>query len=98
MDAGGAAARVAAAVPPADRAVARAWLDPVPYAAGDPLGTTRVFAPAPGRLWLGWVDLEPDRNWSHRAFAVLVHEDGAVETATIDFPPALPAGRRWVSV
>ncbi len=79
---------------PAAAAAATAAIDPQPYAAGEPVGIDRSFRPADGPLWLGFIDLEPGRNWGHRALTVVVHGDGRVEVTDAQFPPAFVEGRR----
>jgi hypothetical protein len=92
-----ACAAVRQRVPPESRGVATVSIDPEPYAAGDPLGIDREFRPAAAPLWLGFIDLEPNKNWGHRALAVIVRDDG-VEVQQTLFPPALPAGRSFVRI
>ncbi|WP_420132698.1 hypothetical protein, partial [Rhodopseudomonas sp.] len=83
-----ACAAVKQAVPPERGGTAEVSIDPQPYAAGDPLGLDREFRPADSDLWLGFIDLEPHKNWGHQALAVLVR-DGGTEIRPALFPPAL---------
>ncbi len=87
------------AVPAAAAGVAVVAIDPQSYAKGDPVGIDRTFRPADAPLWLGFIDLEPGRNWGHRALTVIVRDDGSVEVRDAQFPPALADGRRlqWLT-
>lgn len=77
--------------------MAIASIDPEPYAAGDALGLDREFRPAEAPLWLGFIDVEPQKNWGHRALVVEVRDEGPEVRQTL-FPPALATGRRFVRI
>jgi hypothetical protein len=90
-------AAVARVVPFEKRSVAIISIDPKPYTTGDMLGIDREFRPVDGAFWLGFIDLEPQKNWGHRALVVIVRDEGTEVRETL-FPPALEARRHFVRI
>jgi hypothetical protein len=91
MDLETARAALLAAVPEDARDSAAAYLDETPYAEGEPVPVERGAEPASERLYLGFVDLEPGRNWGHACLYVRCGKNVRTEQARL--PPRLAEGR-----
>jgi hypothetical protein len=96
MDIDTARAALLATIPAGARDSAAAYLDETPYAEGEPVPAERGAEPAAEPLYLGFVDLEPGRNWGHAC--LYVHCGKRVRTDQARLPPQLAEGRRLTLV
>ena len=83
----------------AERGGAVAYFREQPLAAGEPLGVPKLDATAPFDAFLGFVDREPDANWSHGCRYLLIDRETGKEVVSIEaqLPPFTPADehRQW---
>jgi hypothetical protein len=89
---------IVAAIPPDRARSAVASIVDGALEAGDTVLLDRQPFVVPRPIWLGFIDLEPGRNWAHACLYVLCDADGGgAETRFARFPPQA-GGRRMVTL